>query len=69
MLYRDGNGVHVMDAGTYDQYTLDEETVGDQAQWLEPGVTFQAEWLNGAPDRDPAAGRRPSSRWSRPRRS
>jgi elongation factor P len=47
VLYRDGNGVHVMDADTYDQYTLDEETVGDQAQWLEPGMNFQAEWLNG----------------------
>ena len=37
VLYRDGNGVHVMDAGTYDQYTLDDETVGDLGQWLEPG--------------------------------
>ena len=49
VLYRDGNGVHVMDAGTYDQYTLDEETVGDQGQWLEPGLTFQVEWLGGRP--------------------
>src|ERR671920_806210 len=47
VLYRDGSGVHVMDADTYDQYTLDGETVGDQGQWLEPGMTFQAEWLNG----------------------
>ena len=49
VLYRDGNGVHVMDAETYEQFSLDEETVGDQAQWLEPGMTFQAEWLNGRP--------------------
>jgi elongation factor P len=49
VLYRDGNGVHVMDAGTYDQYTLDEETVGDQGQWLEPGLTFQVEWLGPRP--------------------
>jgi len=27
VLYRDGSGVHVMDADTYDQYTLDAETV------------------------------------------
>ena len=47
VLYRDGSGVHVMDAGTYDQFSLDEETVGEQGQWLEPGMTFQAEWLNG----------------------
>lgn len=49
VLYRDVNGVHVMDAETYDQYTLDAETVGDQAEWLEAGVTFQADWLNGRP--------------------
>jgi elongation factor P len=49
VLYRDGNGVHVMDAENYEQYALDEETVGDQGQWLEPGMTFQAEWLNGRP--------------------
>ncbi len=49
VLYRDGAGVHVMDAQSYEQYTLDEETTGDQGQWLEPGMTFQAEWLNGRP--------------------
>jgi elongation factor P len=49
VLYRDGSGVHVMDADTYDQYTLDAETAGDQAQWLEPGMTFETEWLNGRP--------------------
>ena len=49
VLYRDANGVHVMAAGTYDQYTLDEETIGDQGQWMEPGLTFQAEWLGGRP--------------------
>ena len=49
VLYRDAGGVHVMDAETYDQYTLDTETVGDQGQWLEPGMTFQVDWLNGRP--------------------
>jgi elongation factor P len=49
VLYRDGNGVHVMDASTYEQYTLDEETVGDSAPWMEPEMVFQAEWLNGKP--------------------
>jgi elongation factor P len=47
VLYRDANGVHVMDASSYEQFSLDEDTVGDQGQWLEPGMTFQAEWLNG----------------------
>ena len=49
VLYRDANGVHVMDASSYEQYTLDAETIGDQAEWLEPGLTFQAEWLGGRP--------------------
>ena len=49
VMYKDDSGVHVMDAGTYDQYTLDEETIGDQGQWMEPGLTFQAEWLGGRP--------------------
>ena len=49
VMYRDSNGTHVMDAQSYDQYTLDDEITGDQAQWLEPGMTFQAEWLGGRP--------------------
>jgi elongation factor P len=49
VMYRDANGVHVMDSESYEQYTLDEEVVGDQAQWLESGMNFQAEWLNGRP--------------------
>ena len=49
VMYRDGNGTHVMDAQSYDQYTLDDEVTGDQGQWMEPGMTFQVEWLNGRP--------------------
>ena len=49
VIYRDTNGVHVMDTGNYEQFTLDDEVVGDQGQWLESGMTFQAEWLNGRP--------------------
>ena len=49
VMYRDANGVHVMDSNTYEQYSLDDEVVGDQSPWLEPGLTFQAEWLNGRP--------------------
>jgi elongation factor P len=49
VLYRDAQGVHVMDASTYEQYTLDEETTGDLGQWLTDGMTFLAEWLNGKP--------------------
>ena len=49
VLYRDANGVHVMDGETYDQYTLDDEVVGDQGQWMEAGMNFTVEWLNGRP--------------------
>jgi elongation factor P len=49
VLYRDSNGVHVMDATTYDQFTLHDDVVGDHADWLEPGMTFLAEWLDGRP--------------------
>jgi elongation factor P len=49
VMYKDGHGVHVMDSATYDQYTLDDETVGDSKSWLEPGMDFLAEWLEGKP--------------------
>lgn len=49
VLYDDGTDVHVMDAHTYDQFTLDSEIVGDLRQWMQPEMKFQAEWLNGRP--------------------
>jgi len=49
VMYRDANAVHVMDAETYEQYTLDNEVTGEQGQWLDSGMAFQAEWLNGRP--------------------
>lgn len=49
VLYRDANGLHVMDNESYEQYTLDDEAVGNAGQWLESGMTFIAEWLNGRP--------------------
>ncbi len=49
VLYRDADGVHVMDTTTYEQYVLDNETVGEQVQWLEPEMRFYAEWLDGKP--------------------
>jgi elongation factor P len=47
VLYDDGSDLHVMDAHTYEQYTLDTEIVGDLRQWMQPEMVFQAEWLNG----------------------
>jgi elongation factor P len=49
VLYKDANGLHVMDQSTYDQYTLDEETTGDLAPWMNDGMSFMAEWLEGKP--------------------
>jgi len=49
VMYRDANGVHLMDSESYEQYSLDDEVVGDQGQWMEPGMNLQVEWLNGRP--------------------
>lgn len=49
VLYADGNGVHVMDADTYEQYTFDTEMVGDDAAWMLPEMSFDAVWLEGKP--------------------
>ena len=49
VLYREGTDIHVMDSHSYEQYTLDSETVGDMGEWLQPEMQFQAEWLNGKP--------------------
>jgi elongation factor P len=47
VLYRDDQGVHVMDSSTYDQYTLPNDVAGDAAPWLEPEIHIQAELLDG----------------------
>ncbi len=49
VLYKDAQGVHVMDGTTYEQFTLDDEAVGDQKAWLGDGMTFLVEWLDGRP--------------------
>ncbi len=49
VLYSDANGVHVMDADTYEQFTFDTEVVGDDAPWMVPEMTFDAVWLEGKP--------------------
>lgn len=49
LLYVDGSAYHVMDAESYEQFSLDEEIVGDAGQWLEPDMTFYVEWLDNMP--------------------
>ncbi len=47
VLYRDDQGVHMMDSNTFEQYSLDPEVAGDQGPWLEPEMHIQAEMLDG----------------------
>ena len=47
VLYRDDQGVHLMESSTFEQYTLDPELAGDQGPWLEPEMHIQAEMLDG----------------------
>jgi len=49
VLYQDGSGVHVMDQQNYDQFTLSNEMVGEDAPWLQPEMVVQVEWLEGRP--------------------
>jgi len=49
VLYRDTAGIHVMDTTNYEQYTLSEDSAGDQAEWLQPEMHVQVEWLDGKP--------------------
>jgi len=46
-LYRDAVGLHAMDTATFEDVVLDEATVGDLGEWLEPGTTFTVDWHEG----------------------
>ena len=48
-LYQGGDIYHFMNTENYDQLELDEEALGDAAQWLQPGMRIQAEYYNGRP--------------------
>ena len=47
ILYADGNGVHVMDANTYEQFTLDPDVVGEDAPWMQAEMRIDTTWLEG----------------------
>lgn len=49
VLYKDGGGTHVMDTKSYEQFTLDDETVGDALQWIQPEMVVLVEELDGRP--------------------
>ena len=48
-LYSDGSHHHFMNTENYDQLEMDEETLGDDAQWMQPGMKIQAEYYDGRP--------------------
>jgi elongation factor P len=48
-LYKDNTGYVFMDAQTYEQFTIDEETLGDRALWLSDGMRVVVEVLEDRP--------------------
>lgn len=48
-MYQGGDTYHFMNTENYDQMELDEETLGDNAQWMQPGMKIMAEYYNGRP--------------------
>lgn len=48
-MYQGGDTYHFMNSENYDQIEMDEETLGDSAQWMQPGMKIQAEYYNGNP--------------------
>jgi elongation factor P len=48
-LYDAGGTYHLMNTENYDQLELDEETLGDNAQWMQPGMRIMAEFYDGRP--------------------
>jgi elongation factor P len=48
-LYQGGDTYHFMNTENYDQLEMDEETLGDNALWMQPGMKIIAEYYNGRP--------------------
>jgi len=48
-LYQGGDTYHFMNTENYDQLEMDEEALGDDAQWMQPGMKIQAEYYDGRP--------------------
>ncbi len=46
-MYQGGSTYHFMNTENYDQLEIDEEVLGDNAQWMQPGMRIQAEYYNG----------------------
>lgn len=48
-LYSDGTHYHFMNNETFEMLELDDEALGDAAQWLTPNMNVQAEFFEGRP--------------------
>jgi len=48
-LYQGGDTYHFMNTENYDQLEMDEEMLGDNAQWMQPGMRIVAEYYDGRP--------------------
>ncbi|MEO7043471.1 MAG: elongation factor P [Gemmatimonadaceae bacterium] len=48
-MYQGGDTYHFMNTENYDQIEMDEEALGDAAQWMQSGMKIQAEYYNGSP--------------------
>jgi elongation factor P len=46
-LYKGGDTYHFMNSENYDQLEMDDEALGDAAQWMQPGMKILAEYYNG----------------------
>jgi elongation factor P len=48
-MYQGGDTWHFMNTGNYDQLEMDAEMLGDNAQWMQPGMKILAEYYDGRP--------------------
>src|SRR5437773_5307926 len=48
-MYDAGGTYHFMNTENYDQLEMDEEMLGDNAPWMQPGMKIQAEYYDGRP--------------------
>ena len=48
-LYSDSEGYHFMDEGSYEQFALSEEQLGDERLYLKDGISLQVLKYNGDP--------------------
>ena len=46
-MYKGGETYHFMNTENYDQLEMDDEALGDNAQWMQPGKKIQAEFFEG----------------------